>query len=67
MEAEEQFLTLFPGEKRTVTVTCTPKLSGGFLAGENYCSTDGLPEIKFCSFLTAHGDTIPDEGEGIYE
>lgn len=68
MEAEEQFLTLFPGEKRKVTVTCTPKLSGGFLAGENYCSTDGLPEIKFCSFLTALGDTIPaDGGEGIYE
>jgi beta-mannosidase len=67
MEAEEQFLTLFPGENRTVTVTCTPKLSGGFLAGENYNSTDGLPEIKFCSFLTAQGETISDEGEGDHE
>ncbi|MBY3620908.1 hypothetical protein HGO21_15245 [Acinetobacter sp. CUI P1] len=67
MEANEQFFTLFPGEKRTITVTCTPKLAGGFLAGENYSSSDGLPEIKFHSFLTAQGDTIPDEGEGNHE
>jgi beta-mannosidase len=67
LEAEEQFLTLFPGENRTVTVTCTPKLAGGFLTGENYRSTDGLPEIKFCSFLTAQGETISDEGEGDHE
>lgn len=67
MEANEQFFSLFPGEKRTITVTCTPKLAGGFLAGENYSSSDGLPEIKFHSFLTAQGDTIPDEGAGNHE
>ncbi|MNO26131.1 Exo-beta-D-glucosaminidase precursor [compost metagenome] len=67
LEAEEQFLTLFPGEKRTVMVTCTPKLAGGFLTGENYRSTDGLPEIKFCSFLTAQDETTTDEGVGNHE
>jgi beta-mannosidase len=63
MEADEQFHTLFPGETKTVTVTCTPKLSGGFLSGENYRITDGLPEIRFMSFLTAQSRMIQVGGE----
>ncbi|MDQ0091329.1 beta-mannosidase [Paenibacillus anaericanus] len=52
MEADEQFFTLFPGESRTVCISCTSKRAGGFLAQENYHINDGQPEVEFLSFLT---------------
>lgn len=62
MEAEEQFLTLFPGEARTVSVICTPKQAGGFLAGENHSISDDLPNVQFHSFLSAQGTSILEGG-----
>lgn len=49
LEADEQFFTLFPGESRVIAVSCFPKQAGGFLAQENYRSTDGQPHIEFRS------------------
>lgn len=67
LEADKQFLTLFPGEARTVTVTCTPKQAGGFLAGENHSISDDLPDIQFKSFLSAQGTSKPDGGQENHE
>ncbi|MEK5465578.1 glycoside hydrolase family 2 TIM barrel-domain containing protein [Paenibacillus sp. FSL R7-0210] len=63
MEADEQFLTLFPGEARMVTVTCTPRQAGGFLAGENHSISGDLPVIQFKSFLAVQGTSKPDGGQ----
>jgi hypothetical protein len=52
MEPNENFVTLFPGEKRTFTIQCHVKKAGGFLSEESPGTghSTAEPVIRFKHF-----------------
>ncbi|GBF75070.1 hypothetical protein PA598K_03451 [Paenibacillus sp. 598K] len=61
MEADELYVTLLPGESRTIVVRCAPKRAGGFLRPEPAGGELPMPQLVVRSFSGGEVQASPGE------